>query len=139
MLDHAFLHQHFWCGRACLLAWSRAAAIRCFFFVLTTHLQLFHSHNEMMSLVHDQTLYKAVEQRVQIPAGHAFYKVGLAPCNLATAAATLGSKLTVPFIVYNDGSPPLQASVNRTLLVVSPCAEGVLLLQSVLWFCMQEA
>ena len=83
-------------------------------------------------MIADQPPCKAVVRRVQISAGHAFYKVGLAPCNLATAAATLGSKLTVPFTVYDDGSPPLQASVSRTLLVVSPCAEGMqLLLQSV--------
>ena len=71
-------------------------------------------------------------------AGYAFYRVGLTPCRLATATAALGSKLTVPFTVYDDGVPPLQASVNRTLLVTSPCTEGRhLLLPSVCGDCMR--
>lgn len=61
-------------------------------------------------------------------AGFAFYRVGLTPCKLATATAPIGSKLTVAFTVYDDGVPPLQASVNRTLLVTSPCSEGMQLL-----------
>lgn len=64
-------------------------------------------------------------------AGHAFYSVGLAPCNLNTAVAAVGSSFTVPFAVYDNGSPPLASTVNRTLLVVSPCSAGMLeLLQS---------
>ena len=79
-------------------------------------------------MIADPMPRKAVVHLVPISAGHAFFKVGLAPCNLTTAAAALGSKLTVRFTVYDDGSPPLQASVDRILLVVSPCAEGMQLL-----------
>lgn len=60
-----------------------------------------------------------------VVAGHAFYSVGLAPCNHATASAPLGSKIIVPFSVYDDGSPPLEAAVSRTLLIASPCADGL--------------
>ncbi len=69
-------------------------------------------------------------------AGHAFNSVGLAPCNLDTAAAALGTTILVPFSVYDNGSPQLMASVNRTLLVVSPCAAGVCLIQ---FLCIQES
>ena len=57
-------------------------------------------------------------------AGHLFYRVGLAPCNLATASAPLGATVTIPFAVYDEGSPQLKSTVNRTLLVVSPCSAG---------------
>ena len=57
-------------------------------------------------------------------AGHLFSKVGLVPCNLGTASAPLGTKFIIPFSVYDDGSPLLKSTVNRTLLVVSPCASG---------------
>ncbi|KAL0034115.1 hypothetical protein WJX79_009686 [Trebouxia sp. C0005] len=53
---------------------------------------------------------------------HLFYKVGLTPCELATASASLGTTIVIPFSVYDDGSPQLKATVNRTILVVSPCS-----------------
>ena len=58
-------------------------------------------------------------------ADHAFYSVGLSPCNLNTATASVGSTFTIPFAVYDNGSPPLETTVNRTLLVVSPCSSGM--------------
>ena len=59
-------------------------------------------------------------------AGHLFYRVGLTPCNLATASASLGIKFTIPFSVYDDGSPQLKSTVNRTLLIVAPCSAGMM-------------
>ena len=59
-------------------------------------------------------------------AGHLFYKVGLTPCNLATASAPLGATVTISFAVYDEGSPQLKSTVNRTLQVVSPCPAGTL-------------
>lgn len=66
------------------------------------------------------------EQSVQCSdADHLFYKVGLTPCELATASASLGTTIVIPFSVYDDGSPQLKATVNRTILVVSPCSAGM--------------
>ncbi len=58
-------------------------------------------------------------------ADHLFYKVGLTPCNLTTASASLGTTVVIPFSVYDDGSPQLKATVNRTVLIVSPCSAGM--------------
>lgn len=60
-------------------------------------------------------------------AGHQFASVGLAPCNINTAAAAIGTKFAITFSVYDDALPPLQASVTRTVLITSPCLAGGLL------------
>ncbi len=53
-----------------------------------------------------------------------FAAVGLAPCGLSTASAPVGTTFSIPFSVFDDGSPPLQSTVNRTVLVISPCLPG---------------
>ena len=65
--------------------------------------------------------------KVKLPcAGHQFHNVGLTPCALDTAAAAIGSKFTITFTAYDNSLPPMQDTVTRTLLVVSPCSSGVL-------------
>ena len=58
-------------------------------------------------------------------AGHEFRSVGLTPCALDTAAADIGTKFTIAFTVSDSSSPPLQASVTRTVVVVPPCSSGM--------------
>lgn len=53
-----------------------------------------------------------------------FAAVGLAPCGLSTASAPVGTTFSIPFSVFDDGLPQLWASVNRTVLIVSPCSSG---------------
>ena len=60
-------------------------------------------------------------------AGHEFLSVGLTPCALNTAAAAIGTKFTIPFSVSDSSSPLLQASITRTVVIVSPCSSGSLL------------
>ena len=57
-------------------------------------------------------------------AEHLFYSLGLTPCALATTSASVGTVFVITFSVFDDGSPQLQATVNRTLLIVSPCSTG---------------
>ena len=53
-----------------------------------------------------------------------FAAVGLAPCGLSTASAPVGTTFSIPFSVFDDGLPQLWSSVNRTVLIVSPCSSG---------------
>jgi hypothetical protein len=53
-----------------------------------------------------------------------FAAVGLAPCGLSTASAPVGTTFSIPFSVFDDGLPQLRATVNRTVLIVSPCSSG---------------
>jgi len=53
-----------------------------------------------------------------------FAAVGLAPCGLSTVSAPVGTTFSIPFSVFDDGSPQLRSSVNRTVLIVSPCLPG---------------
>ena len=54
--------------------------------------------------------------------GYEFTTKGIQGCIADTAAAAVGSTLTIPFVVYDRGSPAAVARVNRTVRVVSPCA-----------------
>ena len=57
-------------------------------------------------------------------AEHLFADVGLAPCAMSTATAPVGTTFNIPFSVFDDGLPHLRSTVNRTVLVVPPCASG---------------
>ena len=70
-------------------------------------------------------LVTKLAQEQCVDAGHLFYKVGVTPCSLATASAAVGTTFTIPFSVYDDGYPQLRSTVNRTLLIVSPCSAGM--------------
>ena len=45
-------------------------------------------------------------------------------CIVDTSTAAVGSVFTVPFVVYDRGTPAETARVNRTVRVVSPCPSG---------------
>ena len=64
----------------------------------------------------------APERAEHIGAGHAFQEVGLANCQLNTSLPA-GTTLEVPFSVIYPGKPDLNATVNRTILIV--CPQGV--------------
>eukprot|EP00798_Chlamydomonas_sp_ICE-L_P026430 gene26430-17531_t len=56
--------------------------------------------------------------------GYEYAEVGLAPCDLSTAIAQaeIGETLSVRFVVYGDGWPPVAESVERILVVVDGCS-----------------
>ena len=57
-------------------------------------------------------------------AGHTLALKGLRGCGVNITRAAVGSTLSVRFMVFDDASPARNASVTRTLTVVSPCAPG---------------
>lgn len=56
-------------------------------------------------------------------AAYQFASVGVTPCALNTSQA-IGTSLSVTFTVFDNGVPPLSATVTRTLLITAPCATG---------------
>ena len=54
-------------------------------------------------------------------AGHTLALKGLRGCGVNITRAAVGSTLAVRFMVFDDASPARNASVSRTLTVVSPC------------------
>ena len=57
---------------------------------------------------------------------HAAYQlasVGVTPCALNTSQA-IGTSIPVTFTVFDNGVPPLSATVTRTLLITAPCPTG---------------
>ena len=78
----------------------------------------------------DRTIHVSLVKENWLGAGHEFHGVGLTPCALNTAAAAIGTKFTITFTVSDSSSPPLQATVSRTVVVVSPCSSGMSLLRS---------
>ncbi len=56
-------------------------------------------------------------------AGQEFAKVGLQNCHI-NSSLPVGTVLQIPFLVWDSGKPPLSATVNRTLVITSPCPSG---------------
>ena len=53
-----------------------------------------------------------------------FAVVGLTPCGMSTATASVGTTFTIPFSVYDTGLPHLGSTVYRAILVIPPCPSG---------------
>ena len=62
---------------------------------------------------------------VLVFAGQEFAEVGLQNCHI-NSSLPVGTVLQIPFLVWDNGQPPLSATVNRTLVITAPCATGVL-------------
>lgn len=64
--------------------------------------------------------------RICAYAGQEFAKVGLQNCNI-NSSLPVGSVIRIPFLVWDNGLPPLSATVNRTLVITAPCRTGAVL------------
>ena len=60
-----------------------------------------------------------------ILAGQEFARVGLQNCGI-NSSLPVGTVLHIPFLVWDNGRPPLKATANRTLVITSPCTSGTL-------------
>ena len=60
-----------------------------------------------------------------ILAGQEFDRVGLQNCGI-NSSLPVGTVLQIPFLVWDNGRPPLKATANRTLVITSPCTSGML-------------
>ena len=56
--------------------------------------------------------------------GHELLTKGLRGCAVNTTSMEVGATAQVTFLVFDDSVPPTNATVVRTLTVVSPCAPG---------------
>jgi hypothetical protein len=56
--------------------------------------------------------------------GHELLTKGLRGCAVNTSSMQVGATAQVTFLVFDDSVPPTNATVVRTLTVVSPCAPG---------------
>ncbi len=59
-------------------------------------------------------------------AGQEFVKVGLQNCHI-NSSLPVGKVLQISFLVWDNGRPPLTNTVSRTLVIIAPCASGMLL------------
>ena len=57
-------------------------------------------------------------------AGQEFARVGLRNCGI-NSSLPVGTVLRIPFLVWDNGRPPLKATANRTLIITSPCTSGM--------------
>ena len=78
------------------------------------------------------TAYDNISLTLLWRAGQEFAKVGLQNCNI-NSSLPVGSVVQILFLVWDNGQPPLSATVNRTLVITSPCPSGELLCLSVFW------
>ena len=58
-----------------------------------------------------------------VHAGQEFSRVGLANCAINTSQP-VGTPMSISFLVFDRGTPVLNATAGRTLVIVSPCATG---------------
>ena len=58
-----------------------------------------------------------------LSAAYQFASVGIAPCAINTSAA-VGTSFPLSFTVFDNGVPPLSATVSRTVLITAPCPSG---------------
>jgi hypothetical protein len=56
--------------------------------------------------------------------GHELLTKGLRGCAVNTTSMEVGATAQVTFLVFDDSVPPTNATVTRTLTVLSPCAPG---------------
>ena len=56
--------------------------------------------------------------------GHELLTKGLRGCAVNTTSMQVGATAQVTFLVFDDSVPPTNATVTRTLTVLSPCAPG---------------
>lgn len=102
------------CFRLCLHAGNSTVTFRLWYTPTQVHQAAQSKYRRRLTLLN--TCFCCAE--------HLFYSVGLTPCALATTSASVGTVFDITFSVFDDGSPQLQATVNRTLLIVSPCSTG---------------
>ena len=53
-------------------------------------------------------------------AGYQFHLQGIGSCGL-NAAAKIGTKYTIEFLVFDQNIPSHNASINRTVIITNPC------------------
>ena len=58
-----------------------------------------------------------------VHAGQEFSRVGLANCAINTSQP-VGTPISISFLVFDRGTPVLNATAGRTLVIGSPCATG---------------
>ena len=58
-----------------------------------------------------------------VHAGQEFSRVGLANCAINTSQP-VGTHISISFLVFDKGTPVLNATAQRTLVIGSPCAIG---------------
>ena len=58
-----------------------------------------------------------------VHAGQEFSRVGLANCAINTSQP-VGTLISISFLVFDKGTPVLNATAQRTLVIGSPCAKG---------------
>ena len=58
-----------------------------------------------------------------VHAGQEFSRVGLANCAINTSQP-VGTHISISFLVFDKGTPVLNATAQRTLVIGSPCAKG---------------
>ena len=81
----------------------------------------------MHNLKHSELCYKPSSSLLECSmfchAAYQFASVGVTPCALNISQA-IGTSLSVTFTVFDNGVPPLSATVTRTLLITAPCPTG---------------
>ena len=60
---------------------------------------------------------------ISVHAGQEFSRVGLANCAVNTSQP-VGTLISISFLVFDRGTPVLNATADRTLVIGSPCATG---------------
>ena len=58
-----------------------------------------------------------------VHAGQEFGRIGLANCAINTSQP-VGTSISISFVVFDRGTPVLNATAQRTLVIGSPCATG---------------
>ena len=56
-------------------------------------------------------------------AGQEFTRIGLANCAINTSQP-VGTRISISFLVFDKGTPVLNATAERSLVIGSPCAKG---------------
>ena len=53
---------------------------------------------------------------------HAFTKKGIQGCGIDTVSSSPGSEFTLTFVVWDRHVPPMMATADRVIRVMSPCS-----------------
>lgn len=56
--------------------------------------------------------------------GHELLVKGLQGCGVDTVSASIGTSFNISFVVLDSHRPPSSASIQRTVVVISPCASS---------------